>query len=131
MAKKAKSEAAKVLETAAKTLKDAKEKLAKQDTDVNKKAVEHAATVHSTAKAAVNRERFLNVGANRTGKAIVAVRNLAKVFNPRSYKFEKGETDKVLASLRAEMATLESIVAASLSAPSDAAKPTKEGVFKF
>lgn len=89
-----KSPVAKAFDAAKKAHKDAKERNSKNDTDATKAALKHAKDKLSDATAAINRERFISVGNVRLGKAVAAINNFARVFNPRSYSFTEADVKK-------------------------------------
>jgi hypothetical protein len=49
------------------------------------------------------RQRFLEVGANRVGKALKAIRNVRNITNRKSYEYSEAEARKAIAALRSEL----------------------------
>lgn len=97
MAKKAraKSEAQKRLDVTIAELKIAKDKLAKQATDANKKTVEHLKAEAAKYAAPVKRERFTIITAGRVTAALHALTNTAKCANTRDYEFNSADIEKL------------------------------------
>lgn len=85
----------------------AKDANAKTDNASTKKSLEDARTAMQAAVKAENRERFVNVGTNRTKKARAAIGQLIKVANPKTYEYTAEESAKIVAGLKAKVAEVE------------------------
>jgi hypothetical protein len=123
---KAKSKIGIAADTARKALADAKERNAKNSTDTTKKAVEHAEGIAKAAVKAENRERFVNVGGGRIGKAIALLETLRQVANRRSYEYTQADIDKAMTAIDAKVADIKSVFVAALATPVAAEKKTTE-----
>lgn len=104
----------KAAEAARERVKKAKEAHEKAATEPNKKALEAAQAALKTAIAAENEERFRKVAASRTKAARAAIRNVGKAFNPKGYKFNKDQADKVMSGLKEAISDTEKAIQAGL-----------------
>ncbi len=102
-----------------------KDKLDKADNQANKDAFAKAKAARDVAVKAENRERFLNVGTNRTKKARAAIRQLVKVASPKTYDFTADEGIKIVTGLLACVKEVENAFKAATATGATAA-PTDD-----
>lgn len=93
----------------------AKEADASKKNPTSKIALDKATDLLKAAVKVENRERFLNVGVNRTKKARAAIRQLVRVFNPKSYDFTHAEGVKITDGLTAAVEEVKKALAVSQS----------------
>ncbi len=91
----------------------AKEAHEKAGNAANKAALDKATEARNSAVEVENAERFVNVGGNRTRKARAAIRQLIKVANPKSYKFNADQSGKIITGLKQAVAEVERAFAAT------------------
>lgn len=112
--------------------KAAKERLEKQNNDVNKSAADKAKQAYKTAQIAANRERFTNLGGARFGKVIDFIKLLQNCSDRRSYEFNAADVEKAFKAVQDEIDTTKTIF---LNALKVTTAEKKEGagktVFKF
>lgn len=120
--------ALRALKAARNALDAAKEKDAKASTPATKTALEQATKAFNDATAVANAERFRRVGKTRTEGVVLGLKNVAAIFNPKTYVFNKEQADKVLAAVRDAVADLETTVERALDPKSANAAPGKVSI---
>lgn len=105
MAKKTqeKTEAAKKVLDLRQKLSLAKDADAKASTDKTKDHVKTLSNQLATAVEVDNRERFIRIAGGRVKKARTAIRNLAAVAAPRSYKYDESDVVKAETALGSDL----------------------------
>lgn len=79
----------------------------KADNAATKKALADAKEAMRAAVEKENEERFSTVGTQRVRKARAALRNVAKVANPKGYKYTPEQAGKIISGLKEVMKEVE------------------------
>lgn len=96
-----------------------------KSTDATKKAITDLEKSLKDAVQVENRERFVTVAGGRVKTIRKAVRQLANVASPRSYKYDASDVDKAEAAMTAEVTKTVAKMRAAL-VSGNAAKPTDD-----
>lgn len=130
--KKGKTKAQLATEAARAVVKAAKAKLAKQDTDANKKAVADAKAKVAECVGLENRERFETLGALRVGKVLLAMDTFSNSANTRGYRYTKEDIEDAFTVMGDKLKSIRQMFDAGLATASDDDTPGEGApVFSF